>query len=622
MAKAVANPITRASWVTIVVFAALLSTASAAVELPRQAPRFTALTPGGKALLWVASGAGGDAVVWQALATPSDPPDLLWQADGWIEGLQWLLQDQLLVMVRRANRVRWYRLSFPTGGQQLLLSESVERRLGPRLLRVMPDGALLLANDRARPWRSDLLRLSAGGRQTLVERNPGQLFRWHPAPSGETLLARRWRMDEGQPAYEWVWRREPAAPWRSLRRRTLAEPAWRLLGFTEDAKAAWFSEGEGGVYRVLDFSSGSLDPRPAGHTNPNGRGDHDAGALLPGLPQPQALVVGSRLEAIRGPDEQTRRALAALGERIAERQVFWLGETREGSLWQLGPDPGGVQLYTVSDRGVRSWPGVTLPAGHPVSVESFVSRDNQPVEVLVTRPAGRARSMVLLIHGGPWSHDQRRWHDEAQWLADLGYLVLQVNYRGSTNQGAAWQWAGRREWAGAMLDDLEDAVRWARRSGLPGSHRGCAMGGSFGGYAALMLAARPDPVTRCTVARAPVSDLPRHIEDLKAMGNERGYREWLEMVGDPADPALAAASPVNLAANIRGPVLLGHGDRDTVVAFDQSRRLRARLRRGNAEAELTWVRLRRQAHDLRGAAARRAWYEAVAGFLDRSLADD
>ncbi len=621
MAKASARRAALRTLTGFILLAALLQAAVAAGDLPRQAPRFTSLVPGEEALLWVTSADRGDTVVWQTLATPTAAPKVLWRADGWIEGLHWLPKARLVVMVRKANRVRWYRLEFPAGGQQLLLSESVARRHGPQLLRFLPDGALVLANDRARPWRPDLLRLSTGGQQALIERNPGDLFRWHPAPSGQTLLARRWRLEQAQPAYEWVWRPEPSLPWRSLRRRTLAEPAWRLLGFSEDSEEAWFWEEEGAVFRVLDFLTGSLEQHPTTETNLNPAGPASV-AVPPGLPQPQALVVGSRLEAIRGPDQRTRRDLKSLGQRIADRQVFWLGHASEGSLWQLGPDPGGLQVYLVSDGGVRSWPGLELPAGNPVTVESFLSRDNQPVEALVTRPAGRARSMVLLIHGGPWSHDKRRWHDEAQWLADRGHLVLQVNFRGSTNKGVAWQWAGRREWSGAMLDDLEDAVRWARRSGLPGSHRTCAMGSSFGGYAALMLAARPDPVTRCTVARAPVADLPSHTADLSAMGNERGYQEWLEMVGQPDDPALAAASPLNVAQAIRGPVLLGHGDRDTVVAFDQSRRLRARLRKTLGEGELTWLRLRRQGHDLRGAAARQAWYDAVASFLDRSLADD
>src|SRR3712207_2154136 len=100
---------------------------------------------------------------------------------------------------------------------------------------------------------------------------------------------------------------------------------------------------------------------------------------------------------------------------------------------------------------------------------------------------------VLNVHGGPWGRDQWGLDTEAQWLANRGYAVLQVNFRGSTGYGKQYLNAGDREWGGKMHDDLIDAKNWAVQQGYADPNRVAIYGGSYGGYAVLAgLAFTPD----------------------------------------------------------------------------------------------------------------------------------
>merc|ERR1719291_387271 len=97
-----------------------------------------------------------------------------------------------------------------------------------------------------------------------------------------------------------------------------------------------------------------------------------------------------------------------------------------------------------------------------------------------------ATPMVLLVHGGPWARDFWGFNPSAQWFANRGYAVLQVNYRGSSGYGKSFLHKGDRQWGvGDMQHDLSDAVAWAVREGIALEDKVCIFGGSYGGYACL-----------------------------------------------------------------------------------------------------------------------------------------
>ncbi|MGD0783500.1 MAG: prolyl oligopeptidase family serine peptidase, partial [Candidatus Aminicenantales bacterium] len=154
--------------------------------------------------------------------------------------------------------------------------------------------------------------------------------------------------------------------------------------------------------------------------------------------------------------------------------------------------PGAEALY---DRKTRTFAILAenrpVPAGYTLSPTKAVvikARDGLDLPSYLMLPVGvepKNLPLVLLVHGGPWSRDEWGYDPESQWLANRGYAVLKVNYRGSSGFGRAFLNAGNSQWRDDMQDDLLDAVRWAVGQGIADPRRVAISGGSFGGYAAL-----------------------------------------------------------------------------------------------------------------------------------------
>ena len=115
--------------------------------------------------------------------------------------------------------------------------------------------------------------------------------------------------------------------------------------------------------------------------------------------------------------------------------------------------------------------------------------------------------LIVMPHGGPFARDAESWDWWSQYLAELGYAVVQPNYRGSSGYGTAFAKKGEGEWGLKMQDDLDDAVAWMAKQGIADPKRVCMVGASYGGYAAMRAAQRNSALYRCAVSYAGVSDL-------------------------------------------------------------------------------------------------------------------
>jgi dipeptidyl aminopeptidase/acylaminoacyl peptidase len=220
-------------------------------------------------------------------------------------------------------------------------------------------------------------------------------------------------------------------------------------------------------------------------------------------------------------------------------------------------------------------------------------------------------------HGGP--HGVRDWWEfdpEVQLLASRGYAVLQVNFRGSGGYGMAFESAGHGEWGAKMLDDIADATRWAVEQKVAPADRICIYGASYGGFAALMGAAREPDLYRCAIGQAGVYDLQLMWEsgDIPDM---RGGRDYLERVLGTDAARLRAQSPVYNAQNIKAPVLLIHGKADERADYEQARRMKEALEQSQKKFE--WLALGREGHGVYDEQTRREVYERILQFLDANL---
>ena len=216
-------------------------------------------------------------------------------------------------------------------------------------------------------------------------------------------------------------------------------------------------------------------------------------------------------------------------------------------------------------------------------VETVTARDGLPIPVLLTLPKGvsaRSLPMVAVIHGGPAQHDRWGYRRESIFLADRGYAVLRVNYRGSSGFGRRHQRAGDREYGRAMQDDIVDAVRAMVERGVADPKRIAIMGASWGGYSALMGVARDPGLFAAAISIVGATDLEyQTVHAPHFWGVDK--TAWTQIVGDPDLPEdrdeMRTHSPINLVENIEAPVFLAHGVNDRVVDRSATERFAKRL---------------------------------------------
>jgi dipeptidyl aminopeptidase/acylaminoacyl peptidase len=176
----------------------------------------------------------------------------------------------------------------------------------------------------------------------------------------------------------------------------------------------------------------------------------------------------------------------------------------------------------------------------------------------------------------------------AQFLANRGYAVLQVDFRGSSGYGRGFLSAAMGEFAGKMQDDLLDAVHWAVESGIADSDRVAIVGWSYGGYAALVGLTMTPKVFACGVSLAGPTDLATLIESFPPYWTV-DLSMWHDYVGDPGIAEdrkdMTRKSPLAYAQNVERPVLIVHGAKDVRVRIDQSERMVEALRRAGKPVE-------------------------------------
>jgi dipeptidyl aminopeptidase/acylaminoacyl peptidase len=270
-------------------------------------------------------------------------------------------------------------------------------------------------------------------------------------------------------------------------------------------------------------------------------------------------------------------------------------------------------------RQRKALAGLPLQKMQPVIIPA---RDGLRLNGYLTLPEAGAGGlpMVLVIHGGPYWRDSWGFNSTHQWLANRGYAVLSVNYRGSTGFGKAFVTAADKEWGGKMHDDLIDAVDWAVSQGIADPKRVGFFGASYGGYSALTAATRTPEVFACIVDVFGVSNLITFMATIPPYWGP-WFSIWKNRLGDPATEAgrafLTERSPLTYIDRAVRPILIAQGARDVRVVAAESEQMVAALKtRG---VPVTYISFPDEGHGFARPENRMAFYAITESFLAKHL---
>jgi dipeptidyl aminopeptidase/acylaminoacyl peptidase len=422
------------------------------------------------------------------------------------------------------------------------------------------------------------------------------------------------------------WKPQPGSEWTSFELEGFVDESVVPRRFSSDDRSVFLTglrEGEtfDGLYR-LDLQTKQIEKVYAFD-------DSDVRSVVADFADREVIGVRSYSDKRRDfwlrKDDAAAKTYQSLQRAFGNQRVTVTSTSEDGRLAVVFVDsdvnPGDYYLFDTTSmhadflRAGRIWiePKQMLPK-EPIALKA---RDGLQLHGYVTRAAGDGpHPMVVLPHGGP--HGIRDWWEfdpEVQLLANRGYTVLQVNFRGSGGYGAEFERAGYGEWGAKMQDDLTDATRWAIEQKIAPADRICIYGASYGGFAALMGAAREPDLYRCAIGYSGVYDLELlHESADPASPNDVAY---LDRALGTDVAKQRAQSPVYNAQSIKAPVLLIHGSADRTAVLEHAKRMRAALEDNHKKVE--WLALRGEGHGTYDENTRREVSERILQFLDANL---
>ncbi|MFN8256301.1 MAG: S9 family peptidase [Bacteroidales bacterium] len=252
---------------------------------------------------------------------------------------------------------------------------------------------------------------------------------------------------------------------------------------------------------------------------------------------------------------------------------------------------------------------------------TYKSRDGLDIHGYLTLPKGiEAKNLPVVVnpHGGPWYRDGWGFNSEVQFLANRGYAVLQMNFRGSTGYGKTFWQASFKQWGKKMQDDITDGVEYLKKEGIADPERIAIYGGSYGGYATLAGVAFTPDLYKCAVDYVGVANLFTFMKTIPPYWKPY-LDQWYEMVGDPVKDSilLAEASPVLHADKIKAPLFVAQGANDPRVNKAESDQMVAALKKRGIEVE--YMVKNNEGHGFLNQNNQFDFYSAMEKFLDKHM---
>ncbi|MCC8691446.1 S9 family peptidase [Xanthomonas campestris pv. raphani] len=593
------------------------------------------ISPDGKYLSWVAP-LDGVLNVWVA---PVDAPDkaraITKDTARGIRSYYWTYHSDTLLYLRDTGGdedFHLYAVNLSDGSSKDLTPFKKTNAEVYGISDQHPDAIMVGMNDRDAKWH-DLYKVDlASGTRTLVQKNTDSLDSYLLDGNYQLRYATRATDDAG---------RELLVPegkgWKSVDRIpfedvTNTAPA----GLTDDGKTLYMLDSRNRDTAALYAIDTASNARTLLFEDPRA----DAGSTLN---DPKTGVV----QAVS--TDYLRREWKTLDTSIAADLQ---------KLKSLGPGDAGIAARTLDDRTwIVAYSAAETPLTYyrydraaggkltklfsarpalegkplvPMWPQEIAARDGLKLVSYLSLPAeadsnhdgkaDKAVPLVLFVHGGPWARDSYGSSAYEQWLANRGYAVLSVNFRGSTGFGKAFTNAGNGEWAGKMHDDLLDAVQWAVKQGVTTPQDVAIMGGSYGGYATLVGMTFTPDAFKCGVDIVGPANLNTLLGTVPPYWASF-YKQLTKRMGDPATAAgkqwLTERSPLSHVDKISKPLLIGQGANDPRVKQAESDQIVNAMKAKNIP--VTYVLFPDEGHGFQRPENSKAFNAVTEGFLSQCL---
>lgn len=596
------------------------------------------ISPDGKHLSFLARHAGRQNIFVQDIGPDGSPTGearaLTQESERDVPGYAWKGNAHILFVKDFGGDENFHVLSVPIDGgepRDLTPFEGVRASIVDDLRD--DDRHILIQMNQRDPQVFDVFRFDVGtGESTLIAENPGNIMGWMTDHAGRlriasatdgvntTLLYRETETDDFAPILTTDFR-ETVSP----------------LFFTFDDQRLYVLSNRGrDKTAIFEF-----DPKTAQEGTLLFETDHvDVGGMT--YSEHRRVLTGAWYVDARTHrhffDDKSRAIFDDLTRQLPDQEISVTSITRDESRAIVHGSSdlsrGTTWLYDIESQRLSKLADL-VPWLDPADMANmepihFVARDGLPIHGYLTLPAGvdmkshLAKPLPLIVnpHGGPWARDHWGFNAEAQLLANRGYAVLQINFRGSTGYGRAFWEASFGQWGKSMQNDIDDGVDWLVAQGLVDPKRVGIYGASYGGYAVLAGVTFTPNRYAAAVDYVGVSNLFTLLDSLPPYWKPM-IDMMYEMIGNPqteeGKQALHDASPLFFADRIVTPLFVAQGANDPRVRQAESDQIVEKLRERGVD--VIYMLKANEGHGFRNEENQYEFYEAMEAFFERHLGE-
>lgn len=550
------------------------------------------------------------------------------QTDRDIAGYFWTSNEQLVFMRDNGGDEFWYLVAtdINTGEERTLTKED---SVATRIIDDLEDipNEMIIGLNKRNPQVFDAYRLNlATGEMTMIAENPGNITGWMTDHNGKLRVA----ITTDGTDKSILYRETEKDPFTTVTTTNFKESVSPRF-FTFDNKNLYATSNVGRDKEaaiVFNIAEGKeVEELYANETNDvSGMRYSNKRKVL------TAATYTSDKRNRHFFDEETKAMFDRIQNELAGYEIAFTGSTKEEDKFII---------RTYSDRSLGAYyfydkntdelkhltdvsPWINEDQMASMKPIQYQSRDGLTIHGYLTLPKdleeAKKLPVVVVVHGGPWARDNWGFNPPVQFLANRGYVVLQMNFRGSTSYGRKFWEASFDQWGLAMQDDVTDGVKWLIDQGVADPERIAIFGGSYGGYATLQGLVKDPDLYACGVDYVGVSNLFTFMK-----GIPEYWKPYLammhEMVGDPSNPEdstrMAATSPALNAEKITAPLFIAQGAKDPRVVKSESDQMVEAMKANGVTVE--YMVKENEGHGFRNEENRFEFFGAMERFLHEHI---